>query len=41
MHCGERLYSQDIVARFEEIRRKLEKDDPEGFIPIGKTFEVA
>ena len=25
LHCGERLYSQETVRRFEEIRAKLER----------------
>lgn len=41
LHCGERLYSQDIIISFEEIRKKLRKNDIKDFIPIGKTFKVA
>ena len=41
LHCGEELYSQDTVTRFEEIRKKLQDDKVEGFILIGRTFEVA
>jgi len=26
LHCGERLYSEETVRHFEEIRRKLEQD---------------
>lgn len=40
LHCGERLYSQDTIIRFEEIRKKLQDDDVEEFVPIGKTFQV-
>lgn len=40
IHCGERLYSQDTITRFEEIRKKLRDDDVEEFVPIGKTYEA-
>ncbi|HIC91820.1 MAG TPA: YgiT-type zinc finger protein [Syntrophaceae bacterium] len=41
LHCGERLYTPETVSRFEEIRRKLSKEDVSEFVPIGKTFQVA
>ena len=41
LHCGERLYSQETVRRFEEIRRKLEREEVSAFKPLGKTFQVA
>jgi len=40
LHCGERLYSHDTIIRFEKIRKKLQEDDVEEFVPIGKTFQV-
>jgi YgiT-type zinc finger domain-containing protein len=40
LHCGERLYSQETVKRFEEIRRKLERKEVASFQPIGQTFQV-
>ena len=40
LRCGERLYSVDVVKRFEEIRTKLERQDTEEFQPIGQAFEV-
>lgn len=40
LHCGERLYPQETVKLFEEIRRKLERKDVAGFQPIGQSFEV-
>jgi len=40
LRCGERLYSVDVVKRFEEIRTKLERQDTEEFEPIGQAFEV-
>jgi len=41
LHCGERLYSDDTIARFEEIRQKLQKNDVGEFVQIGRTFKVA
>ena len=38
--CGERLYSQESVSRFDEIRVKLERRDTAGFDPIGRSFRV-
>lgn len=40
LHCGERLYSLEVVKRFEEIRTKLEHQDTAEFQPIGQAFEV-
>jgi YgiT-type zinc finger domain-containing protein len=40
-HCGERLYSQETVRRFEEIRIKLEREEVSAFTPLGKAFQVA
>ncbi|MCZ7357827.1 MAG: YgiT-type zinc finger protein [Candidatus Methanoperedens sp.] len=39
-HCGERLYSQETVKLFEEIRRKLERKEVANFQPIGQSFQV-
>ena len=39
-HCGERLYSQDTVRRFEEIRAKLERQETKEFQPLGLLFQV-
>jgi len=41
LHCGERLYSPDVVRSFEEIRSKLAREDTEGFEPVGQAFQVA
>lgn len=40
LHCGERLYSQETVKRFEEIRRKLERKEVASFQPVGQSFKV-
>jgi len=40
LHCGERLYSQDTVRYFEQIRSKLERQETSGFQPLGQSFKV-
>jgi YgiT-type zinc finger domain-containing protein len=40
LHCGERLYSQETVRRFAEIRIKLENQETAGFQPLGQSFQV-
>ena len=40
LRCGERLYSTDVVKKFEEIRTKLELQETDQFQPIGQTFEL-
>ena len=40
LQCGERLYSEDTVRRFEQIRAKLERQDTEEFQPLGQSFQV-
>ncbi len=40
LRCGERLYSQETVKLFEEIRRKLERKEIANFQPIGQSFQV-
>ena len=40
LHCGERLYSQQTVRHFEEIRSKLERHQTKEFQPLGKLFQV-
>ncbi len=40
LHCGERLYTSEVVKKFEEIRIKLERQETGEFQPIGQTFEV-
>ena len=41
LRCGERLYSEETVRRFEQVRRKLERQEVEGFQPLGRSFHVA
>lgn len=40
LHCGERLYSQETVRQFEEIRKKLERHETSTFQPMGQSFQV-
>ena len=41
LRCGERLYSKETVARFEQIRAKLEREETDGLLPLGRSFQVA
>jgi YgiT-type zinc finger domain-containing protein len=41
LQCGERLYSEETVRRFQEIRSKLERQELEDFQPLGRSFKVA
>jgi len=40
LRCGERLYAQETVRRFEEIRVKLERRETADFQPLGLAFQV-
>ena len=40
LHCGERLYDEQTVRRFERIRAKLEQHDVGEFQPIGRSYQV-
>lgn len=39
-HCGERLYAEDVVRTFEEIRGKLQKRDFSRLKALGQSFTV-
>jgi YgiT-type zinc finger domain-containing protein len=41
LRCGERLYTQETVRRFEQIRAKLERQDTKEFRAIGVSYQVA
>ena len=41
LQCGERLYSENTVRRFEQIRRKLAKKDVADFQLLGRAYQVA
>jgi YgiT-type zinc finger domain-containing protein len=40
LRCGERLYSQETVKRFEQVRAKLERREVSEFEPLGQSFQV-
>lgn len=40
LHCGERLYAEDVVRTFEEIRGKLQKRDFSRLKALGQSFTV-
>ncbi len=40
LHCGERLYSEDSIHWFEEIRNKLNSQKITEYQPVGKTYQV-
>ena len=40
LRCGERLYAAETVKRFEQIRKKLEREEVAEFQPLGQTFQV-
>jgi len=41
LHCGERLYAEDVVRSFEKIRGKLRKQEFSHFRSLGHSFTVA
>ncbi len=40
LHCGERLYSEDTVRRFEHIRSQLARRDTNNLRPLGVTYQA-
>lgn len=38
--CGERLYTPDIVQKFEEIETKLARQETTEFQPLGRSYQV-
>ncbi len=41
LHCGEKLYSKEMISFFEQIRSKLEHQEVSEFTPLGQSFRVA
>lgn len=39
--CGERLYTEETIILFEQIRLKLKQQDVADFKPMGQSFQVA
>ena len=40
LRCGERLYAEDVVQSFEQIRGKLRTEDFSHFRTVGQAFTV-
>ena len=40
LHCGERMYAEETVRKFEDIRRKLEKKETGDFETVGKFYKA-
>ena len=40
LSCGERLYTQETVRHFEQIRAKLERQEFTEMQPLGQSFQV-
>ncbi len=41
LNCGERLYPQETVERFEQIRLKLERQDVADLVLLGRTYQAS
>ena len=41
LHCGERLYSSEVIRLFEEVRSKLTGGETAEFEPVGQNFQVS
>jgi len=41
LHCGERLYSEEQVRMFEQIRAKLAKDETQSYQHLGQSYQVS
>lgn len=41
LKCGERLYSMDVINKFNDVRTKLAADEVNEFHELGRSFEVA
>jgi YgiT-type zinc finger domain-containing protein len=40
LHCGERLYAKESISLFEQIRKKLEKQDVSEFRVLGNSYQI-
>jgi len=40
LHCGERLYAEDTVRFFEQIRNRLKRQELSDLQPMGQSFAV-
>ncbi|MCB9510104.1 MAG: YgiT-type zinc finger protein [Deferribacteres bacterium] len=39
-HCGERLYTPELIKKFEEIEAKLQRQETSTFKPLGKSYQA-
>ena len=40
LHCGERLYTPEMIRRFEDIVTQLERQQTDELQLVGKSFQV-
>ena len=41
LHCGERLYAEETVRKFEKVHNMLTREETTHFQPMGRSFEVS
>ena len=41
LKCGERLYPENVVKQFKDIRNKLRNDETKDFQVIGQAYGVS
>ncbi len=41
LHCGERLYSEEQVKVFEQIRAKLASNETQDYERLGHSYQVS
>jgi YgiT-type zinc finger domain-containing protein len=41
LQCDKRLYSEETVRRFEDIKSKLQQGQTQEFVPLGQSFQVS
>ena len=41
LHCGERLYSEDQVQIFEQIRAKLARGETQSYQHLGHSYQIS
>lgn len=40
LHCGERIYTPEVIERFEEIEQKLSRQETSEFRQLGLSYQV-
>ena len=38
--CGDRLYTPETIKQFENIEKKLERQETADFQPLGQSFQI-